>query len=37
MEQTLSAPGAGIVAAFRCAVGDQVSEGAELVEFQPEP
>jgi 3-methylcrotonyl-CoA carboxylase alpha subunit len=34
MEHTLRAPAAGTVKALRCAVGDQVKEGAELVDFQ---
>jgi 3-methylcrotonyl-CoA carboxylase alpha subunit len=33
MEHKLSAPSAGMVTAFRCAVDDQVAEGAELVDF----
>ncbi len=36
MEHTISAPAAGTVKSFRFAVGDQVSEGAELVEFEGE-
>jgi 3-methylcrotonyl-CoA carboxylase alpha subunit len=36
MELTLSAPAAGTVRALRCAVGDMVAEGAELVAFEPE-
>jgi 3-methylcrotonyl-CoA carboxylase alpha subunit len=36
MEHKLSAPSAGLVKAFRCAVDDQVGEGAELVEFEPD-
>ena len=36
MEHTIKAPVAGLVAAFRCAVGDQVAEGLELVVFEPE-
>jgi 3-methylcrotonyl-CoA carboxylase alpha subunit len=35
MEHTISAPRAGTVKAFRYAAGDQVGEGAELVEFEP--
>jgi len=34
MEHTISAPRAGTVKGFRYAAGDQVSEGAELVEFE---
>ena len=33
MEHTISAPRAGTLVGFRFAVGDQVSEGAELVDF----
>ena len=33
MEHTIAAPRAGIVKAFRYAVGEQVADGAELVEF----
>ncbi len=33
MEHTLKAPGAGVLTAFRCAVGEPVSEGVELVTF----
>ncbi len=33
MEHTISAPAAGRVSAIRFAVGDQVAEGAQLVEF----
>jgi 3-methylcrotonyl-CoA carboxylase alpha subunit len=36
MEHKLSAPSAGVVTAFRCALDDQVGEGAELVEFEPD-
>ena len=36
MEHKLSAPSAGAVTAFRCAVDDQVAEGAELVDFEAE-
>jgi 3-methylcrotonyl-CoA carboxylase alpha subunit len=36
MEHKLTAPSAGVVKAFRCAVDDQVGEGAELVEFEPD-
>ena len=34
MEHTISAPRAGTVKGFRYAAGDQVAEGAELVEFE---
>jgi 3-methylcrotonyl-CoA carboxylase alpha subunit len=34
MEHTISAPRAGTVKGFRFAAGDQVDEGAELVEFE---
>ncbi|MDX9699578.1 MAG: acetyl/propionyl/methylcrotonyl-CoA carboxylase subunit alpha [Rhodocyclaceae bacterium] len=34
MEHTITAPSAGVVKAFRFAVGDQVGDGAELVEFE---
>ena len=33
MEHTITAPGAGTVEAFRFAVGEQVTEGADLVDF----
>jgi 3-methylcrotonyl-CoA carboxylase alpha subunit len=33
MEHTICAPAAGTVGAFHFAVGDQVSEGAELLDF----
>jgi 3-methylcrotonyl-CoA carboxylase alpha subunit len=36
MEHKLSAPAAGVVTAFRCAVDDQVNDGAELVDFEPD-
>ncbi len=36
MEHTLRAPARGTVVAFRFAAGEQVPEGAELVEFQPD-
>jgi 3-methylcrotonyl-CoA carboxylase alpha subunit len=36
MEHTLVAPAAGIVKAFCYAVGEQVTDGAELLEFQPD-
>jgi 3-methylcrotonyl-CoA carboxylase alpha subunit len=35
MEHTLNAPADGIVKSVRYAVGEQVTEGAELVEFEP--
>jgi 3-methylcrotonyl-CoA carboxylase alpha subunit len=35
MEHTLAAPATGIVKAYRYAVGEQVADGAELVEFEP--
>ena len=35
MEHTITAPAAGTVKAFRFGVGDQVGDGAELVEFEP--
>jgi 3-methylcrotonyl-CoA carboxylase alpha subunit len=34
MEHTISAPRAGTVKAFRYAAGDQVAEGAALVDFE---
>jgi len=34
MEHAIAAPAAGIVRSFRFAVGDQVGDGAELVEFE---
>ena len=34
MEHTITAPAAGTVKAFRFAVGDQLGDGAELVEFE---
>ncbi len=34
MEHTIAAPSDGIVKSFRYAVGEQVSDGAELVEFE---
>ena len=37
MEHTLRAPAAGRVKGFLCAVGEQVKEGAELVEFEAAP
>jgi 3-methylcrotonyl-CoA carboxylase alpha subunit len=35
MEHTIRAPADGILKGFRCAVGDQVAEGADLVDFTP--
>ncbi|MCB1778283.1 MAG: 3-methylcrotonyl-CoA carboxylase, partial [Candidatus Competibacteraceae bacterium] len=37
MEHTIAAPAKGTVKAFRFAVGDPVSDGAELVEFESDP
>jgi 3-methylcrotonyl-CoA carboxylase alpha subunit len=37
MEHTITAPAAGTVKGFRFAVGDQVGDGAELVDFEPTP
>jgi 3-methylcrotonyl-CoA carboxylase alpha subunit len=34
MEHTISAPRNGVVKAFRFAPGDQVSDGAELLDFE---
>jgi 3-methylcrotonyl-CoA carboxylase alpha subunit len=34
MEHTIAAPAAGVVKGFRFIVGDQVTDGAELVEFE---
>ena len=34
MEHTIAAPAAGVVKRFRFGVGEQVSDGAELVEFE---
>jgi 3-methylcrotonyl-CoA carboxylase alpha subunit len=36
MEHTVRAPSAGRVNRFRYAVGDQVPDGAELVDFDPD-
>ncbi|HKG76518.1 MAG TPA: biotin/lipoyl-containing protein, partial [Beijerinckiaceae bacterium] len=36
MEHTIRAPAAGRLKGFRCAVGEQVHEGAELVDFEPQ-
>jgi 3-methylcrotonyl-CoA carboxylase alpha subunit len=36
MEHTITAPAAGRLKAFCYAVGDQVGDGAELVEFEAE-
>jgi 3-methylcrotonyl-CoA carboxylase alpha subunit len=35
MEHTLVAPADGVLVAYRVELGEQVAEGAELVEFQP--
>jgi 3-methylcrotonyl-CoA carboxylase alpha subunit len=35
MEHTLRAPGDGRLKALKCAVGDFVQEGTELVDFEP--
>ncbi|HTY03095.1 MAG TPA: biotin/lipoyl-containing protein, partial [Rhodocyclaceae bacterium] len=35
MEHTICAPAAGTVRAFRYGVGEQVADGAELVDFEP--
>jgi 3-methylcrotonyl-CoA carboxylase alpha subunit len=35
MEHTILAPAAGTVKSYRFTVGDQVTDGAELVEFEP--
>jgi 3-methylcrotonyl-CoA carboxylase alpha subunit len=37
MEHTITAPAAGTLNAFRFAVGEQVTEGAELVDFVKKP
>ena len=34
MEHTIGAPSDGVVKSFRYAVGEQVSDGAELVDFE---
>lgn len=34
MGHTISAPRKGVVKEFRCAPGDQVSDGVELVDFE---
>ena len=36
MEHTISAPAAGRVTAYRFSVGDQISEGMELLDFEPD-
>jgi 3-methylcrotonyl-CoA carboxylase alpha subunit len=36
MEHTIRAPSAGLFKGFHYAVGDQVGEGADLVDFEPE-
>jgi 3-methylcrotonyl-CoA carboxylase alpha subunit len=35
MEHTITAPSAGLLKSFRCAVGEQVGDGVELVDFEP--
>ena len=35
MEHTISAPAAGLLKAHRFAVGDQITDGVELVDFEP--
>ena len=35
MEYTIEAPSAGTVLSFAFAAGDQVSEGVQLLEFEP--
>ena len=37
IEHTIMAPGAGTLRAFKVAAGEQVGEGAELVDFLPTP
>ena len=37
MEHTITAPGNGTVTSFRCAPGEQVADGDELVEFEAAP
>ncbi len=37
MEHTLGAPADGVCEAFNVAVGEQVAEGTELVQFAPSP
>ena len=37
MEHTVAAPAAGTINGFRFGVGDQVGDGAELVDFAAEP
>ncbi len=36
MEHVITAPGIGIISSVKCAVGDQVEEGVELVAFEAE-
>jgi 3-methylcrotonyl-CoA carboxylase alpha subunit len=36
MEHTIAAPGRGLLKSFRHGEGDQVAEGAELVDFEPD-
>lgn len=35
MEYTISAPSDGVIRKLLCAVGDQVDDGADLIEFEP--
>ncbi len=37
IEHTIVAPGPGTLRAFKVAAGEQVGEGAELVDFVPAP
>ena len=37
MEHTIRAPAAGIVRSVNCAVGERVSEGADLVDLDDPP
>jgi 3-methylcrotonyl-CoA carboxylase alpha subunit len=37
MEHTIKAPGRGRIVRILCRVGEQVGEGAELIEFEVEP
>ena len=36
MEHVITAPSVGIVSNVKCAIGDQVEEGVELVAFEAE-
>jgi 3-methylcrotonyl-CoA carboxylase alpha subunit len=36
MEHTIIAPARGLVAAIHCKAGDQVVEGADLIDFEVE-